>query len=80
MAEELHKIRVYPDDIKRPGTPENLTIEIDGIKMKGVTEFSYKVSTGQLPLVNITMTANVDIDAHSTVSKRTDNGLDGVSY
>jgi hypothetical protein len=80
MSEELHKIRVYPEIPAKPGIAENLIIEIDGQKMKGITEFSYEVKPGQLPVTKITLVANTSIDAHSTVSKTVDNGMDGVSY
>jgi len=37
---------------------------MDGVKLKGVTEFIYRIGAQGVPQVNITMIANTQLDIH----------------
>lgn len=62
---ELHKIRVYPENPKLPGLSNNLVIELDGKKLMGVVEFTYKADASNFPTVYIKMVAETQIESHA---------------
>lgn len=63
---ELSKIRIYPENPKLPALANNLIIEIDGKKLAGVVEFTYKIDSRNIPIVDIKMIAETVIESHGT--------------
>lgn len=79
--QNLHKFRIYPDDPKLPAVSNNLTIELDGKKLKGVIEFIYKANGTDIPTVDIKMMADVDLNVHGKPNiRKLDSGQDMVEF